>query len=99
MYKTIHIPRHIMYVMQGMLKPALILPKSVDTSSFFPVMSTLASTEVTFYSSLRRSLPLLRTMPIQKECNQTLLGRILVGGEPSSAVCASFDFFPPKLVM
>lgn len=56
MYKTIHIPCHIMYVMQGMLKPALILPKSVDTSSFFPVISTLASTEVTFYSSLRTEL-------------------------------------------
>lgn len=45
-----------MYVMQGMLKPTLILPKSVDTSSFFPVMSTLARTEVTFYSSLRPEL-------------------------------------------
>lgn len=46
-----------MYVMQGMLKLILILPVKVcGYKLLFPVMSTLASTEITFYSSLRTEL-------------------------------------------
>lgn len=46
-----------MYVMQGMLKLILILPVKVcGYKLLFPVMSTRASTEITFYSSLRTEL-------------------------------------------